>query len=614
MTQKVSVSSNQSELGRWGTQQTAARTRMTPVANPPWTPWTVERRESTDALVTATSSHRAIDVATRALPLEGADPDRANLRASRIIDWDLTDPTKENMLVGGAQARSEVLDALRARRAELGNASPRFGLFLCDCSDADAIRKTLSRIPVELDDWFEEIVIMLDRPDGLSRPATKDLRSARRFELRIHRPPRDSGFGAVRKAAFEYARLKGFDQVIVMRGDADQAPEKLPELLRLALADPTRFVLATPIGRGEASPGRRLSHRLSTFIRNRVLGMRLHDYRTSFRLYPCEALARIPYQLNADDRLFDMEIILQLRALGIPIHESPLLEPSNEAWGHDKDGLLALSTAIGYRLHQLHFTRNGRYLVDHDIHYTLKRSRTGSHVQIVSAIAPGSHVLDLGCSNGLLARPLLEKNVRVTGVDAGAGERLSKDLADYYQRDLELPLELPYGRVFDYVVCADVIEHLRGRSQLLRGARRYLKPDGRLIISTPNIALWFYRLSLFVGRFEYGARGILDETHLHLYTGATFRREIEKAGFTVIHQRATSLPFEVVFESTGRSHFVRRLEGAYHLLTRLWPSLFAYQYILEAQITTLDEDSTSTSHHALASESAVPIPDSQTDR
>lgn len=509
-------------------------------------------------------------------------------------------------MVGAAKADSAIIADLVARRDELGDAAPRFGLFLCDCFDADAIRKTLSRIPAELGDWFEEVVVMLDRPRstaGDSFSSADTLQHETRFELRFHRPPRDSGFGAVRKAAFEYARRKRFDQIIVMRGDTTHPPEMLPQLIQLALADPARFVLATPSARPSSSR-RRVSRRIGTFVRNRILGMRLRNDHTSFRLYPGDALARVPFQLDADDALFDFEIILQLRALGIPILEvsfdeagddeglGPVEEAQGDATGSLPGELRACAAAIGYRLHQIHITRDGRYLIDHGIHYTLKHSHASSHAQIVSAIARGSRVLDLGCSNGLLARPLREKNVRVTGVDAGPGERLSQDLEDYFQRDLDLPLELPYERVFDYVVCADVIEHLQNRAQLLRGARRYLKPDGRLIISTPNIALWFYRLSLLIGRFEYGPRGVLDETHVHLYTGATFRREIEKAGFTVLEQRVTSLPFEIVFESTGRSRFVRGLESGYHFLARLWPSLFAYQHILEAQITTLDEEST----------------------
>ena len=151
-------------------------------------------------------------------------------------------------------------------------------------------------------------------------------------------------------------------------------------------------------------------------------------------------------------------------------------------------------------------------------------------------------------------------------------------------------LELPEGRVFDYVVVADVIEHLRNRAQLLRSARRYLKPEGRLIISTPNIALWFYRLSLLAGRFEYGPRGVLDRTHVHLYTRDSFRREVQGAGFHILRERVTALPFEVVFESTGRSRLMRSAARAYHGLARLWPEMFAYQHILEAEIRILDEE------------------------
>ena len=60
----------------------------------------------------------------------------------------------------------------------------------------------------------------------------------------------------------------------------------------------------------------------------------------------------------------------------------------------------------------------------------------------------------------------------------------------------------------------------------------------------------------------------------------------------MLRERVTALPFEVVFESTGRSRLVRRLARLYHGLARLWPELFAYQIILEAEITTLDEEAT----------------------
>ena len=186
-----------------------------------------------------------------------------------------------------------------------------------------------------------------------------------------------------------------------------------------------------------------------------------------------------------------------------------------------------------------------------------------------------------------MKRPLRERSVRTTGVDIGPPERVSRELDGYHRHDLEEPLELPEGRVFDFVVIADVIEHVRNRQQLLRSARRHLKPEGRLLISTPNIAIWFYRLSLLVGRFEYGPRGVLDETHVHLFTQSTFRREVERSGFRIRSQRVTSLPFEVIFESTGQSRAVAALSEIYHLAARVWPKLFAYQFLLEAEVTTL---------------------------
>jgi methionine biosynthesis protein MetW len=425
-----------------------------------------------------------------------------------------------------------------------------------------------------------------------------------RLEVRIHRSPRDSGhsgYGGTRKAAFEYARLCGLDIAIHMRAGL-HPPELLPDLVYPLLADPWRITLASRwVRRLEAWRAglplvRLLAHTATTEIQNRLLGLRLRDYHSSYRAFPMRVVERIPFQLNANHRSFDTEMLIQCRALGLDIHEVSA-PPDWREYRTDSAGLRSvlrgIGTSIDYRLHQLHLTRRGQYFVDTGVHYTLKRSATGSHMQIAEQIKPGSRVLDLGCSQGLLARPLREKRVSVTGVDAAPQERLAAELEAFHRRELEQPLELPTGRAFDYVVVSDVIEHLGNRNQLLRNARRYLKEGGRLIISTPNIALWFYRFSLLVGRFEYGPRGVLDHTHVHLFTRATFRREVEKAGFHVLGERVTALPFEVVFESTGRSRLVRSLARFYHLLARLWPELFAYQFILEAEITTLDEESVS---------------------
>jgi 2-polyprenyl-3-methyl-5-hydroxy-6-metoxy-1,4-benzoquinol methylase len=489
-----------------------------------------------------------------------------------------------------------IVEAIDRRREELGEAFPRIGLFLFDCDDSGALARALDRLPKPAAAWLAEVVVMPSDPSQAFDPLTE----SSPVRVRVHRAPRTYGYGGARKAAFEYALRRGMDYVVFLRADGTHPPEALPRLLAPILLEGKTLVFGArrplPWRReGMTSLLKRLVYAAACGFQNRVLGLRLRDYLSGFRVYPTSALECLPFQLDADDRTFDVEIVIQLRALGLSVFEVPI----DPVWHEDPvpgqelaHVLRACRSALGYRLHQLHVTRRGRYLIERGVHYTLKHSETGSHMQIVAAIAPGSRVLDVGCSQGLLARPLRERDVRVTGVDAGEPRGLARELEAYHQRDLEDSLDLPEGRIFDYVVIADVLEHLRNRERLLRGARRFLKPDGRLIASTPNIALWFYRLSLLVGRFEYGPRGVLDRTHVHLFTRATFRRELERAGFHLLKERVTALPFEVVFESTGRSRLLQAITRAYHLLAQLWPQMFAYQFILEAEITTLDEEAT----------------------
>jgi len=440
-------------------------------------------------------------------------------------------------------------------------------LVLAHSGSGRRLAPTLARVPEALRPRFAEIAVLLDGDESEppELPAWPN--------LRVHRNPRRYGHGGRRKVAFEYALGRGFDHAIVVEADGRHPLEHLARIRDLAL-EGAEVVLGA-----RERPGSTLG---SALLRG-ALGMRIADWGSSLRLYSCKVLRRIPFQLASDGRRFDTEILIQCRALGVAVREVRLVAFEDEGFS----AFESFGAAIDYRLHQLHVQRNGAFLVDDDVPYTFKHSRTGSHVQILDAIPPGSRVLDLGCSQGLLARPLREKGARTTGVDIRPREQVALDLDGYHRRDLEEPLELPEGRVFDYVVISDVLEHVRNRQQLLRSARRHLKPEGRLLISTPNVAIWFYRLSLLVGRFEYGPRGVLDETHVHLFTQSTFRREVERGGFKIRRQRVTSLPFEVILESTGQSRLVAALSWCYHLLARAWPKMFAYQFLLEAEVTTL---------------------------
>jgi SAM-dependent methyltransferase len=134
---------------------------------------------------------------------------------------------------------------------------------------------------------------------------------------------------------------------------------------------------------------------------------------------------------------------------------------------------------------------------------------------------------------------------------------------------------LPFARrSFDAIVCADVIEHLRDPVAVLRRLHPLLRPGGTLALSTPNVANWSIRLSLLAGRWRYTERGILDRTHVHLFTRATLSRALANAGY-----RITSFGFTAPVPVL-RCDAVERVA---HVIGRVRPSLFAYQFVVGAE-------------------------------
>jgi SAM-dependent methyltransferase len=138
------------------------------------------------------------------------------------------------------------------------------------------------------------------------------------------------------------------------------------------------------------------------------------------------------------------------------------------------------------------------------------------------------------------------------------------------------------GREFDVVVCADILEHLPSPEELLAAIHKWLKPGGVLLVSLPNVANITVRLSLLLGRFSYAERGILDRTHLRFFTKRTARALLEDAGFRVNRIVPSAMPAELAVRALG--HFPLRgvSRGSLSAAARLWPSLFGYQFLLEA--------------------------------
>jgi 2-polyprenyl-3-methyl-5-hydroxy-6-metoxy-1,4-benzoquinol methylase len=491
------------------------------------------------------------------------------------------------------------LDAIVAARREGGASFPRIGIFLVSYNASHRVVQTILRIPPELREVVEEIYVFDDFSKDDTFQVAKDLARSEQWaaKLKAFRNPRNFGYGGNQKIGFAYALERGLDYVVLLHGDGQYAPEVLPDLLWPVLHEGADVVFGSRMLepcralRGGMPLYKWVGNRILTAFENLVLNMDLSEFHSGYRVYSTAVLTRIPFEANSDGFHFDTQIIIQCRALGAKIRQVGIPTYYGDEICHVNGLKYAWDVChdvVDYRLHQLHLVRRQRYIVDRDEKYRFKESPFSSHSLIIEKVASKSLVLDVGCGRGLLAKALARRQAHIIGVDALPPERIEAEVAEYHQLDLEQHEKLDLRRQFDYVILADVIEHLRNEEDILRYLRRILKPDGRLIISTGNVAVWFYRISLLIGRFNYGPRGILDRTHVKLYTRSTFRRLIEKCGYKVRRFDYTNLPFELVFESTARSRILRAVDHLYHLLTRLWPTLFAYQFVAEAEIRSLE--------------------------
>jgi methionine biosynthesis protein MetW len=208
---------------------------------------------------------------------------------------------------------------------------------------------------------------------------------------------------------------------------------------------------------------------------------------------------------------------------------------------------------------------------------TLSTSPFSDHSMIIQLVPPGSRVLDVGCATGYLAPGLHDKGCHVTGIDydAEALEKAKERCDETYRVDLESqePWSLPQGS-FDVLILSNVLEHLRSPSQTIERLKGFLRQEGTLIAIVPNIAKWNMRIELLLGRFNYQSHGVLDNTHLRFYTLKTGRELVESCGFSVVDVQPT--PMGLVAPIVRGSVFLQRV---IFLITRLWPSLLASQFI-----------------------------------
>ncbi|MCA9482351.1 MAG: glycosyltransferase [Nitrospina sp.] len=143
-------------------------------------------------------------------------------------------------------------------------------------------------------------------------------------------------------------------------------------------------------------------------------------------------------------------------------------------------------------------------------------------------------VLEIGCGAGATGRHVKEsRNLFWAGVElnADAAALAKSNLDDVIAGNIET-LDLPYEpESFDCLFCGDVLEHLVDPQKVLNTLKGFLKKDGVLVTSIPNVQFFGVFNHLAEGNWTYQDEGILDRTHLRFFTFKEIEKLLAETGF-----------------------------------------------------------------------------------
>ncbi len=146
------------------------------------------------------------------------------------------------------------------------------------------------------------------------------------------------------------------------------------------------------------------------------------------------------------------------------------------------------------------------------------------------------NVLEIGCDCGvnLLYIKNKYKNAHLYGVEINPyAAEIASHIAQTQVADIEecaLDFE---GIQFDYIIFGDVLEHLREPEKVVAYCRKLLNNNGRIIASIPNLMHYSVLWGLLNGYFSYTDTGLLDRTHIHMFTFNEIMKMFIDAGYEV---------------------------------------------------------------------------------
>jgi len=214
--------------------------------------------------------------------------------------------------------------------------------------------------------------------------------------------------------------------------------------------------------------------------------------------------------------------------------------------------------------------------------YQLKSDPHSSHAVILRRLGEGRGrcALDVGAADGFLAELLTRQGWQVTALerDPAQAAKARGRCHEVIVADLDEAAPRIEG-AFAAIVYGDVLEHLGDPLPVLVALNRSLAPGGCVIVSVPNVAHLWVRLSLLLGRWDYAERGILDRTHLRFFTRRSFLRFLGDAGLDLEELITTPVPLPLLVPPRFHGGVLDAIYGLSAGAARIWKGGLGYQFV-----------------------------------
>lgn len=222
-----------------------------------------------------------------------------------------------------------------------------------------------------------------------------------------------------------------------------------------------------------------------------------------------------------------------------------------------------------------------------------------SQGKILQQISPGSVVLECGCATGYMTKYMKEKlgcTVYIIEYDVSGYEQAISFAEKGFCGDLmdKSCFETFADLQFDYILFADVLEHLYDPRDVLKRAVSLLKETGTVMVSLPNIAHNDILAKLWSGSFQYTEIGLLDETHIRFWGRNDLDVFFRSVGLTIVEKDYTTVKtMQTEQYLWNNTRALDSVDGTLHIFELLQERTDGeiYQFVLKALKTdAIDND------------------------